>query len=147
MSDIFILNILRQELTTNSLCFTQTQIDWITEYLNTSTDLMPKVAAIVATTSYDFHMVNIPPFIMELVGIVQSCSTLIGMGDIDMNLTLIKFIVISLTDSGILPIPPDNIEAVHCLVNAYVDTLGNNFLPIEEQTSIWEKLKTLFCSI
>ena len=138
MTEILISNTLRQGLITNSLCLTQSEIDWIEVYLNISSDeFLQNITNLVTNISLDFHLENIPQFILDLVGIIQN-------GNVDMTLIFIKFIVITLTDSGIIPIPQQNIAAVHSFVNSYIE-LGNNILPIEEQTVIWENIKSLLC--
>ena len=138
MTEILIENTLRQELITNSLCLTQTQIDWIEEYLNVSSDMfLPLIGNLVTNISNEFHLENIPQFILDLVGIIQN-------GNVDMTLIFIKFIVITLTDNGIIPISQQDIIKVHSFVNSYIE-LGNNNLPIEEQTGIWENMNSLLC--
>ena len=140
MTEILIENTLRQELITNSLCLTQTQIDWIEVYLNISSDMfLPLIGNLVTNISNDFHLENIPQFILDLVGIIQN-------GNVDMTLIFIKFIVKTLIDNGIIPISQqEDIIKVHSFVNSYIE-LSNNNLPIEEQTSIWENMNSLLCA-
>ena len=147
MSALHIASTLREELKTNSLNLTVCQIDWIDQFLYKSVDFIPKLRDLVANISGNFQLVNIPPFVLDLVGVVKSSSVVNGKGNSDMYLILIKFIMVALIDSGIIFIPETELDRYENILKVSIYLLASDVIFVEaEVETVWSRFKNLFCS-
>ena len=136
---------LQDALKTNKLNFTFPQINWIDNYIKTSQDLLTQVENLVLDIIKGFKITVIPSLILDIAGVIKDCLILEQTADMSMYFIFITFLLVSLIDAGIIPVPKSERDQADVLVETSIDLLATNLSLLETETgSLFRRFMKLF---
>ena len=126
-------DILIKALKDNKLNLTFTQLNFITKYINSTPDDITKIKNIVESLVINnFKISNIPSLVFNIAKVIKDNNKIFQLENHDMSIVLIKFILVTVIESGALPILYEEKLQVDHIIISSLDLLNLNLKKVEK---------------